>query len=252
MTLIDRPSSGPRYLQLGNVLQKRIEDGVYAVGDLLPTEIGLCDEFNVSRHTVREALRRLIEAGLVRRRQGSGSQVVAARVQENYVHTMRSLRELFQYASDTVFQIRSMAETVPDPVYAADLGANSAKPWLQVEGIRLDRDAKTPICFSIVLINNEFAEIGPSLARHDGAIYSLIEQRFGVAVADVEQEIRAEPITRRAARELATSTRIWAVRVVRRYVGADGKLLLMSINYHPGDRFSYTMHLRREGNKGSP
>ena len=37
-----------------------------------PTESELCDEFNASRFTVREALRRLVEQGMVQRRQGAG------------------------------------------------------------------------------------------------------------------------------------------------------------------------------------
>jgi GntR family transcriptional regulator len=250
MTLSGEQEAGPRYLQLGNLLQKRIEEGFYTVGDLLPTENELCEEFNVSRYTVREALRRLIEAGLVRRRQGSGSQIVATRAPENYVHSMRSLSELFQYASDTVLKISETKLAVPDPAFAPLLGEHANAPWLQVEGVRLDSDGKTPICFSLVFINEAFAEIAPLLKGQTGAVYSLIEARFGVTVADVEQEITAEPISRSAARALATSSRIWTVRVVRRYIGADGRLLLVSVNYHPGDRFSYSMHLRREGAKG--
>ena len=60
----------PRYHQISNILTERIELGRYAIGDLLPTEQDLCAEFDVSRYTIREALRRLTEAGLVRRRQG--------------------------------------------------------------------------------------------------------------------------------------------------------------------------------------
>lgn len=240
----------PRYLQLGNVLQQRIEDGLYPVGDLLPTEIELCSEFKVSRYTVREALRRLIDLGLLRRRQGSGSQVVASRVQGNYVHTMRSLSELFQYAADTVFRIHSMETRIPNLEFAGYLGEAATEPWLEVAGVRLDHEGKTPICFSIVFINHAFAAIESSLDHNEGAIYSLIERQFGVTVADVAQEIRATPMTKLAAAKLGTSSRIWAVLVVRRYLSADGKLLLMSVNHHPGDRFSYSMHLRREATKG--
>ena len=39
----------------------------------LPTESELCEEFGASRYTVREALRRLVDQGMVHRRQGAGS-----------------------------------------------------------------------------------------------------------------------------------------------------------------------------------
>jgi GntR family transcriptional regulator len=237
----------PRYQQLAELLQGKIVDGTYAVGQLLPTESELCSEFGVSRFTVREALRQLTNAGLVKRRQGSGTQVVAAQVQGNYVHSMRSLSELFQYAADTEFRIHALGMRTPDPELSILLGEDASLAWLEVTGVRLEPGSGTPICHSTVLIHPDFAAMADTLKTHHGAIYSLIEQRYGVAVGDVVQEITAVPMERSVAARLGTSSRIWAVRVIRRYLRDDGKLLLMSVNDHPGDRFSYSMHLRREG-----
>ncbi len=242
--------AGPRYAQLRDVLQGRIEAGAYGVGDLMPTELELQEEFALSRHTVREALRQLIEAGLVRRRQGSGTQVVRASVEQNYVHSMRSLSELFQYASDTHFRIDSMTEAKPGLEVVGLFGADADTPWLRIEGIRLKSDHLATICASTVFLNIAFRSLAPKLPGHQGAIYRLVEENFGVTLADVEQEISAEPIGRDAASRLGVSARIWAVKVIRRYLDADGRLLIVSINHHPGDRFSYAMHLRREGAKG--
>ena len=60
--------SKPRYAELGDLLQAAIEKGDHPVGTLLPTELELCERFNVSRHTARAALAQLISAGLVRAR----------------------------------------------------------------------------------------------------------------------------------------------------------------------------------------
>jgi DNA-binding FadR family transcriptional regulator len=53
-------------------LMRRIVNGGYDVGSRLPTERDLAIEFDVTRHVVREALKRLEAVGLVRIRQGSG------------------------------------------------------------------------------------------------------------------------------------------------------------------------------------
>ncbi|MEM7444522.1 MAG: GntR family transcriptional regulator, partial [Pseudomonadota bacterium] len=112
----------PRYHRLGNVLQQRIEDGTYAVGSFLPTESELCTEFNVSRYTVREALRRLTDAGLLERRQGSGSQVIARETSTAFVQSMRSISGLFQYATDTQFDVRSVEKVRDDDELIGFLG----------------------------------------------------------------------------------------------------------------------------------
>jgi DNA-binding GntR family transcriptional regulator len=239
--------SAPRYVQVAEVLSERIAAGRHAIGDFLPTESELCVEFGISRHTAREALRRLMDAGLVRRRQGSGTEVVAFRAHRAYVHQMRSPAGLFQYAADTTFRIERIETGVPPEEAAADLDGRVGEPWLIVEGLRLDPADGSAICVSTVYVSAEFAGIAADLQAHSGAIYPMIEARFGIEVADVEQVITSPPMPAPAARALGVSRKVWAVRVVRRYRDRNGRLMLVSVNHHPGDRFSYTMSLRREG-----
>ena len=99
------PKSLPRYMQILATLRARIEDGVYSLETSLPAEADLCEEFDASRYTVREALRRLVEQGMVQRRQGSGSVVIATEPQARFVHSLASLAGLFQYALDTHYEI---------------------------------------------------------------------------------------------------------------------------------------------------
>src|SRR6186997_3190180 len=54
-------------------LRDAIEQGVYAPGSQLPTELKLVQMLGVSRTVVREALRYLQEDGLIARRQGQGT-----------------------------------------------------------------------------------------------------------------------------------------------------------------------------------
>ncbi|AXA56985.1 FadR/GntR family transcriptional regulator [Pseudomonas thivervalensis] len=58
-------------------LRRRISDGVWTVGQRLPTEPELVAELGISRNTVREAMRVLAFSGLIEIRQGDGSYVRA-------------------------------------------------------------------------------------------------------------------------------------------------------------------------------
>lgn len=62
----------PKYLQIREALARRI-DREMSVGQQLPTEQALCQQFNVSRETVREALRGLEDEGLISRSPGRGT-----------------------------------------------------------------------------------------------------------------------------------------------------------------------------------
>ena len=74
MTASFKPVLPGAYLsdQVADVMAAKIRAGRLAVGDKLPTEAALVDQFSVSRTVVREALSRLKSLGLVESRQGSG------------------------------------------------------------------------------------------------------------------------------------------------------------------------------------
>ncbi len=235
----------PRYHQLTRILQQRIEDGTYPVAGMLPTEIELGREFSVSRHTIREALRRLTDSGLVARRQGSGTQVIATKPPTAYVQSMRLVSELFQYAADTQFTIWHMEEIEADDNLSQLLGHPDCQRWLKVEGMRSE-PSRQPLCRTQVYFHESLIPLREQLADYPFAFYTLIEKAIGEPITTVIQEFAAEPMPKGYARQLRSSTKVWAVRVLRRYMGADGRPLQVSVNYYPADRFSYSMELRRE------
>ena len=63
----------PRYYQLKEILEKRIQSGEFQAGDKFPTDDELCQEYGLSRGTVRRAVEMLIGTGLLRREQGRGT-----------------------------------------------------------------------------------------------------------------------------------------------------------------------------------
>ena len=64
--------------QLADTIEEKIENGTYPVGTKIPTEAELIEKYKVSRNTVREAIRHLVDIGLVIIRQGDGTYVRAA------------------------------------------------------------------------------------------------------------------------------------------------------------------------------
>ncbi|MBW7982726.1 transcriptional regulator ExuR [Enterobacillus tribolii] len=65
------------YQQLACELKRRIESGVYSVGEKLPAERFIAEEMNVSRTVVREAIIMLEVEGYVEVRKGSGIHVIS-------------------------------------------------------------------------------------------------------------------------------------------------------------------------------
>ncbi len=81
--------------EIGTRLLRRIIDGVYPAGTLLPTEREMAEEFGVNRSMVREALRRIEAFGMLTIRQGAG-----ARVEEFKTVGGIELADLLMYRRD--------------------------------------------------------------------------------------------------------------------------------------------------------
>jgi DNA-binding GntR family transcriptional regulator len=89
----------PLYASLAKSLADAIRAGRHPAGSLLPTEEALSRTWAVSRQTVREALRRLDEQGLIVRRRGIGTRVAGDGAQRRFVlgiGSMTDIREVRQ------------------------------------------------------------------------------------------------------------------------------------------------------------
>jgi GntR family transcriptional regulator len=234
----------PRYRQIQATLGERISGGVYPIGSNLPTEVELCAEFGVSRYTVREALRRLVEQGLLARRQGSGSEVVSAEPNQGFVHNVRSLADLFQYALDTHFEIRFIGEVEASAEIAAQIGGAAGTQWLLVKGIRRTERGGSAICVTHSYIPQRLDWLKSEIPTCVGPFYALLEERSKEPIVDAVQEINAEPMNREVATGLGARTGDYALRLLRRYSSAKGTLVA-SFNWHPAQDFTYRMQLQR-------
>ncbi|MCF6177564.1 MAG: extracellular solute-binding protein [Victivallaceae bacterium] len=74
----------PSYIRIKSDIINRITDGELKRGDKLPTEKEFCEYYKVSRITVRDALRELTDAGIIRRIHGSGSYVECDDIKGDY------------------------------------------------------------------------------------------------------------------------------------------------------------------------
>lgn len=240
-------ASQPRYLQLAQTLLREIEAGKYAVGTQLPTEFELCEQFGVSRATAREAVKRLVQMGLVVRQPRVGTTVKATSANAGgYRQNVADVSDLYQYATDTTLVIESSETREIDAAQATLLEASAGETWLHLRGRRHTRSLPAPICVTELWLHPAFRSIQGIMGPLQHAVHAAIEQQFGEVITEVEQEIRAVVLSRAEAQALDAPVRSPALWVARRYRNRLGQLVQLAISTHPADRFSYSTVLRRE------
>lgn len=227
----------PRYVWLRDTLLKEIEQGKYAVGSPFPTEEQLASKYKVSRHTVREATRHLVQSGLISRRRSTGTIVTATEQHEPYVAALGTLQELMQYTNTTRLEIFRREPVTMDATLATLLGGEYGSRWLLLHGHRHRLEEIHPISYTKVYLRPEYGAIAEHLKGKHPSIFNLHETLFGKPVASVIQKIDAALLPDSAARDLGISPATPTLKMTRSYLDHDARVMSASINYYPPSRF---------------
>ena len=243
--LRDTHADGPRYQQLANELIDSIGGGIYPVGALLPTEMELSEQYQVSRATVREALRKLHDIGLISRRPRLGTKVVSRAPSASYRQPTNSISDLLQYADDTRVEILAKKRIISDEALSEQLECRIGRAWLRIDSLRSMPDAPAPLCMTTAYLDGRLPNLERNLEGIDGPISAMLERTYGVRIARVEQSIQAIALNKRQAKLLQAEVGSPALLATRRYYREDGSLIELSSAIHPSDRFTYVTSLVR-------
>ena len=219
----------PLYRQVEQHLVEQIAHGHYAVGDLLPTEAELCEAHGVSRHTIRQALRRIHDLGMIERRTSAGTRVVSATPVAGYQPVVQSPDDIVSFVQDTRILRAEAGEVRADREIARRLRCRVGTTWFRLAGPRVRRDGSPlPLCWSEQYLRPDVDR--EPLITGDFEATEMRGQR-------IEQEITAEILDERRARALEAEPGSAALVVTRRHY--QGRTLIsVGVHIHPADRYS--------------
>ena len=146
--LVDAPVAEkgiPRHRDVANQLIDRISNGMYSIGSLLPTETDLAEIFQVSRHTIREAVRHLQTMGLVVRRQGHGTIVKSDQSRRQFKLAIRTFSDVENHGYFTHLIVIRSEIIAADEALANELPCQPGQRFLHVVSRRVPIDDTIPL-----------------------------------------------------------------------------------------------------------
>ena len=232
----------PRYFTLAEELTHAIRDGTYPVGSLLPAEPELCAQHGVSRHTLREAVRMLRDAGLVRPRQGHGTIVESTRPPSRYVLSMDTVPDLWQYAESSALKVgRKRAITAAEALTPIP-GARARDRWYLVEALR-HTDLGAPLAWKHVYLRHEYKSVTADIGKRRVPIYALIEERFHIRTSRVHHQLGAGVIPDAAATALSLRPGATGFHIIRHYFDSAESAFEVTLTICPPERLEYSFDL---------
>ncbi|UGA56686.1 GntR family transcriptional regulator [Vibrio sp. VB16] len=176
----------PMYRQISDAIREKIGNGEYKVGEALPTEANLREEFSVSRVTVRQALKLLIENGELESVQGSGTYVKASKV--NYdIYQQTSFKEKWAHLNvSTHSDVIAFEITLPNLSMAEHLNITEDERIFYIKRVRYLDD--NPITVEETWMPlSLFPDLTYEVMRNSK--YDYIENQKGMIIDRSEQEI---------------------------------------------------------------
>ena len=236
----------PKYIQLATQLKTFIQNGIWVVGDLIPTESELIKEFGVSRITIRGAVKELANEGLVRKQQGIGTRVVRTVEVQNFVRISDSLDNILNLNGNTTLEIISSSKVneLPNELENRELNLLQNPTHNHIKALRLNKN-KTPICISDFFIPNIHQSIVKFLPQHKGSIALLMEKKLGVKLTEIEQTITAYKLNSKEAKLLKVPKSTPGLKIFRWHRDSKLQPLISSISIYPQEQFKYSILFRR-------
>lgn len=243
---IHRGAGLPAYRQISQILRRRIARSKYT--DRLPTEDELMREFKVARQTIRAAVAKLVDDGLLERFPGRGTFVLPAE-RRNSLWRIRALEDILDQRFPEPPKIISAAfrSAGDDREAAAALQLDPREKMFCVVALRTSEGLPYS-CSQIILPS----DVGRALSsRLTEEVYSTpmiraVERRCGVQITRAIQSASAVLASDEIASLLEIEHGAPVLVLARTYFTSDGRPIEHVRMQGRPDRYQHTIEFTRQ------
>jgi GntR family transcriptional regulator len=235
--MADEGFAPPKYAQIVAALRRRIADGTYPPGSLLPSESALVREFGVSRPTVVRALQTMELRGEIDREHGRGSFVKAAPASATAGQSRPVRSALASAEADEAGELVGVGERAAPAGVARLLGvATDAPVWLRQ---RVTRHGDEPGGLVSLWLSIDLARAGglDQDAPLTTNVRQLLQAGTGARLGHVTERLTARRPTASEAKVLGVARNACVLAVLASVFDTGGRALVVAELVLPGERF---------------
>ncbi|MEI4828944.1 GntR family transcriptional regulator [Bacillus sp. FJAT-53711] len=185
----------PLYHQLMERLKDSIEKGHWELGDKIPSENQLMDQFGVSRNTAKKAIEELVQEGILYRIQGKGTFVAKPKLQQSlmgFYSFSKVLKEKGLNPKDIILKIE---EVKPTAKIKEALQLSEDVNVIEMKRLRCAEDEPF-ILESSFIPKHVVTDVKQLKKVGEVSLYDLFSQQFNTVVTRANEAF--EPVLIRA------------------------------------------------------
>lgn len=225
-------------------IEQKIQQGHYKKDSYLPSEYQLADYYQVSRETIRKALRLLEDNAYIQKKQGSGSIILDFRRFSLPISGLTSYKELQDQQNISAITKVLKNQSVACPQFLSDQEGVSPEEKF----IHLVRTREVNGELLIVDVDYLRQRIIPQVPqdRAEISIYQYFEQDLNLDIAYASKEIMAQRADDFISRCLQIPLNDYVMTVRSNVYLEDTSFFQHTISYHKLDKFRFYDFARRK------
>ncbi len=225
----------PTYIKIHDAIKKEIDMERWQIGQRLPSERDLAEQYAVSRMTLRQAVTLLVDEGILERRVGSGTYVASHRVQEKMRGTTSFTEIVSSQGKTPSSKVISYQRKIANDTEIKRLQLKPTDYVIRMERVRYADNV--PLVFEVASIPERLIK---SFAREE-----ITEHFFqtltdnGYAIGKSQQTIYAKSASERVANYLGIEKGHAVLALTQVSYFTDGCPFEYVHSQYVGDRFEF-------------
>lgn len=241
--MLDNTNKLPLYIQLANTLLEQIENEMLP-NDKLQTEKEICEEYSVSRTTVRLTMNELENKGYIYRIQGKGSFVSS--IKKDTINSFFDLGFNSHYeginAEDLTTAVLSYSKETAQLVLRQQMGLQQKQKIIRIQ--LLHKLLQTPVAVETMIFKNQYFNFISEKNINDEGLSKLLET-VEVSLKLVEEKYKVRQLSKEE-KELLNCNDESALVVTKSIYNTNNELIVMSERKILTSKFSYQNFVQKE------
>ena len=241
--MINRNDKRPIYYQLVEILRSKIENEM-TPNDKMLSERGICEQYGVSRTTVRLAMAELEHMGYIYKRHGKGTFVAA--LNKNSQNLMDSysftdhMKEQGKNPSTKVLSFETLEST---NYFAENLGISPGENMIKITRLRL-ADELPMMLERTYLPMKSFSGLTEDMVTKK-PLYEIFRENYSEIIKVADEEFSAGLLSDREAQLLEVPVDSACLKLLRTTYNNDNRVIEFTLSVARSDKFVYKVrHLR--------
>jgi len=241
--IIDKNSQIPLHTQLAALLKAQIAAGVFAPNTSLPSEREMCEQYNISRTTVREALHKIEREGLIQKFANKGIYVTEPQ-QKLAIHVSlkgftSDVRREGGYPSSNLVSANIISFVTKELVDKMKLEKSDEV----VKIVRLRCNNSVPLALHTVYLNHRLC---PRILDHNlskESLFNILMDQYGITLARAEEQIYAGLANHEELKSLSLTYPAAVLRSERTIYTETGEIIEFSQATYCGESYRMIVDL---------